>query len=65
MRCLACDRILTDQEATRKSLTTDEYIDLCNECFGTIQDDISYSENPEFIETIFDQDEDNADHTDA
>lgn len=33
MRCQACDCLLTDFEATRKSAKTHEYFDLCNDCF--------------------------------
>lgn len=40
MRCLSCNAALTDFEATRKSVTTAEYIDLCDHCFNTISDDI-------------------------
>ena len=32
MRCLACDRALSDFESTRKS-ASGHYIDLCNHCF--------------------------------
>lgn len=31
MKCLACDVILTDNEATRKN-EHNEFIDLCNSC---------------------------------
>jgi hypothetical protein len=50
MHCLACDRILTDFEATRKSSTTDEFIDLCNKCFKTISDDVKVSERDDLKE---------------
>ena len=33
MRCLSCNTILTDFEATRRYDNTYEYIDLCNSCF--------------------------------
>ena len=36
MRCLACDNLLNAFEATRKSDTTKEYLDLCNKCLSTI-----------------------------
>ena len=38
MRCFACDCELTDSESTRKSSVTDEYLDLCNNCFSEVQD---------------------------
>ena len=32
MKCLACDEILTDQEATRKT-SSNEFVDICFKCF--------------------------------
>ncbi len=40
MRCVACDRNLSDFESTRKSRETGEYSDLCNKCFNEIQNDL-------------------------
>ena len=40
MRCLACNKALNDYEATRKSATTGEYLDLCNHCFHNVEFDI-------------------------
>ena len=40
MRCTCCDRLLNDFESTRKSKTTGEYLDICNKCFSTIQQDL-------------------------
>jgi hypothetical protein len=37
MRCLACDCVLTDFEATRKAKDSKQYVDLCNHCFETIR----------------------------
>jgi len=31
-RCAACNAILTDREMTRRSIFTDEFIDLCSTC---------------------------------
>lgn len=44
MRCLSCNCVLTDFEATRKAVVTGEYIDMCNKCFLTIAEDIEYTE---------------------
>jgi|GEM_PF-3283838 len=44
MRCAACDVALTDYESTRKSLITNQYYDLCNNCFKTIKDDLTYKD---------------------
>lgn len=38
MRCYACNEELSDYEATRKSKTTGEYLDLCDEYFSTVED---------------------------
>ena len=40
MRCLSCNAILSDFEATRKSVNTGTYLDLCNHCYYTISDDV-------------------------
>ena len=37
MRCLACDVELNDFEATRKSVHSGQYVDLCDKCFSTIK----------------------------
>lgn len=39
MRCLACNKELSDFESTRKGSHTGEYIDLCNACYFYIQED--------------------------
>lgn len=40
MRCVSCNEILTDKEATRKSHVTGEYVDMCSHCLGTILDEL-------------------------
>lgn len=35
MRCIGCNKELTDFEATRKYADSEEFIDLCNDCFVT------------------------------
>jgi len=47
VRCKACDKALTDYEATRKSLTTNEFLDLCNECYKFIKEDVYVIDNQE------------------
>lgn len=44
MRCKACNRLLSDFESTRKSAENDEFIDLCNECYITVADDVAVTE---------------------
>lgn len=33
MRCLGCNKELTDFEATRRYADSEEFIDMCNDCF--------------------------------
>jgi hypothetical protein len=40
MRCLSCNKNLSDYEATRKSANTGEFIDLCNGCFNSVSEDL-------------------------
>ena len=40
MRCQACNKALNDFESTRKSVTTGEYVVLCNHCFHDVENDI-------------------------
>jgi hypothetical protein len=41
MRCVACNKNLSDFESTRKSAETGEYLDMCNDCFFYTEDDIA------------------------
>ena len=36
MKCQACDEILSDFEATRKQIETNQYLELCNHCLMMI-----------------------------
>lgn len=40
MHCVACDAMLTDLETSRRSVITGEYIDLCDDCYFEIEDDV-------------------------
>ena len=50
MRCLSCDVCLTDFEATRKYAGSGEFVDLCNKCFSTIEEDVAVVENYDLLE---------------
>lgn len=41
MRCVACNKNLSDFESTRKSAETGEYLDMCNDCFFYTEDEIA------------------------
>jgi hypothetical protein len=43
MHCVACDCELKDSETRRKTLFTKEYVDMCDNCFETIADDVPLS----------------------
>lgn len=60
MRCLSCDTILTDQEATRKYASSGTFIDLCNKCFSTIADDIPDLESETIADEFSTEDVDSA-----
>jgi hypothetical protein len=40
MRCHCCDKNLNDYESTRKSVSTGDYLDMCNKCYSTVSDDL-------------------------
>jgi hypothetical protein len=39
MKCLACDKVLSEFESTRRSLMSGEFMDLCNRCYSNIEED--------------------------
>ncbi len=40
MRCRACNELMSDYDATVRSVFTREYIGLCKHCLGTIKSDV-------------------------
>ena len=63
MKCICCDKILSDFEATRKSINTEEYLDMCNKCYATVSDQLLsyerndlYDEEDEYYEDLDDSD---------
>ena len=50
MRCKACDKALNSFEATRKSQTTGEFVDLCNDCYTFVRDEIQVVENIDLMD---------------
>ena len=51
MRCLACNKALTDYEATRRFTESKEFIDLCNHCFYSgVSDDVNFDERQDLEE---------------
>ena len=41
MRCVACNKALSDFESTRKSVHSGDYLDMCNTCFSYTDEDIA------------------------
>lgn len=52
MRCRSCDRNLNDYESTRRSISTGEYIDLCNRCYREVKDEIVALGRPDLEDVI-------------
>lgn len=40
MKCLSCDVVLSNAEATRKYKSSGTFVDLCNHCFAPVADSI-------------------------
>lgn len=57
MRCYCCNKILSDFEATRKSIKTNEYLDMCNKCYNTISEDLLTYERSDLYDEAEDSDE--------
>jgi hypothetical protein len=51
MKCLSCDKILSDFEATRKYTDTTDFVDLCNKCFSFVHEVINVTENYSLLTT--------------
>ena len=60
MRCLSCDVILTDKEATRKYVNAD-FVDLCDGCYSTIADQVETVCNPLASDQPYDDHDDQED----
>ncbi len=62
MRCYCCNSLLSDFEATRRSATTGDFLDMCNDCYYTVKDDVDVYERSDLrhesdIEVEVDDDE--------
>jgi hypothetical protein len=49
MRCRCCDKNLNDFESTRKSVNTNEYLDMCQQCYSTIVRDVPTLEREDLL----------------
>ena len=64
MRCLCCDKILSDKEATRKGVNTGDYLDMCDGCFSTVAEEFPYIEGHGSSGRPLDNEEDFEDYGD-
>ena len=44
MRCYCCNKLLNTQESTRRFKESGAFVDMCNECLGTIKDEVEVTE---------------------
>lgn len=44
MRCLACNRELSDFEATRRYVESHAFVDLCDRCFDSVRGEFKVTE---------------------
>jgi len=44
MRCDCCGKILNTQEATRRFKASNTFVDMCNSCLSTIEDDVEVTD---------------------
>ena len=66
MHCTACDKLLTDYEATRKDAHTFKFIDLCKTCFEDIKPFVAVIDRKDLItEQDLDTIDDDMDTTDS
>ena len=59
MRCLSCNRILSDREATRKYQSSGTFLDLCDQCYEPIKEEVKVTEKEqEFVEKKREEEQD-------
>ena len=49
MRCYCCNNLLTDYEATIKSVNNNDYLDMCLKCLKTVKDDVLYRDRRDLL----------------
>jgi hypothetical protein len=40
MRCVCCNKQLSDYESTRRHAITRDFLDMCNTCYTSVQDSV-------------------------
>lgn len=56
MRCYCCNAVLSDFEATRKSAQSGDFLDMCNDCFHHVKDDMDVVERQDLQHASDDED---------
>lgn len=56
-RCYCCNKILNAQESTRRFKESNTFVDMCNECLGTISDDVDVTDGYQEGDDGYDEEE--------
>ena len=57
MRCICCNSILTDYEATMRNANTLEFLDMCAGCYSHVKETIPTINRADLQHTQFEDDE--------
>jgi len=41
MRCISCNSALTEFESTRRTVASNDFLDMCSHCFSDIDEDVA------------------------
>lgn len=52
MRCLSCNKALSDRESTYRFMESGHFVDLCDNCIQDLPEDLKISENTELSDEI-------------
>ena len=55
MKCYCCDKILSTQESVRRFKETGAFVDMCNTCLSTIDDEIEVVDSPHLSDDEYDE----------
>lgn len=58
MRCLSCNEPMTDRDSSRKFVGSGTYVDLCKNCFKTIEDQVDVIDNKSAKDDFEEENED-------
>lgn len=60
MRCTACNRVLSNRESTRRSVSDSSFLDMCDGCYGPIRESV-----PTYVSPLFADEEALAEEADS